>query len=212
MAIKINRVYTRGGDEGQTSLAGGERVAKDHPRVEAYGEVDELNSAIGVVRALLAEAPYKGRAAATGVDGSLAKVQQGLFDIGAELASGGGGDKRGVGASEVEELEAAIDAITEELEPLSSFVLPSGDTATAALHLARAVCRRAERRVVALMDLEEVRPWPLTYLNRLSDLLFVQARWLTKESGQKEILWQHGLEPRHTAKSKTDERKASGKK
>ncbi len=197
MAIRINRVYTRSGDDGKTALVGGDRVAKDDPRIAAYGEVDELNSTVGMVRALLGEPPYKGRAAADRLDSKLAVVQQELFDLGSELATPPESAYEGmitVGKEHTERIESEIDELQEDLEPLRSFVLPGGGTAGATLHLARTVCRRAERTVTALVREKAAGPWTGRYLNRLSDLLFVQSRWIAKKSRKKESLWQHGLE------------------
>lgn len=197
MAIRINRVYTRSGDDGKTALVGGKRVAKDDLRIAAYGEVDELNSTVGMVRALLAEPPYKGRAAAGRLDHMLARVQQELFDLGSELATPPESAYESMavmGKPHTERLETEMDEMQKDLEALRSFVLPGGGTAGATLHLARTVCRRAERTVTALVRKKAAGPWTARYLNRLSDLFFVQSRWIAKKSRKKETLWQHGLE------------------
>ena len=177
------KIYTRGGDEGETSLFGGERVSKDHRRVRAYGDVDELSSAVGV--ALSSIDP-----AWSGVS-VLVAVQHRLFRLGGALADPAG--KAGLvspGAAEVEELEAAIDRLEEGLPPLKSFILPGGSPAGAALHLARAVCRRAERSVVTLAESGEPSPeGAITYLNRLSDYLFVAARAVNRDAGAPEEKW-----------------------
>ncbi len=207
MAIRINRVYTRSGDDGKTALAGGSRVAKDSPRVCAYGDVDELNSVIGVVRAVLAEPPYEGDAAAGSLDGALAVLQQELFDLGAELATPAEAEREGarkMGGDEVTRLESAMDELQDELAPLESFVLPGGGMAGATLHLARTVCRRAERTVTTLVGAGEAGPWTARYLNRLGDLLFVQARWIAAKTGQAETLWKHGLDAGAHAKKNKD--------
>ncbi|HET7711237.1 MAG TPA: cob(I)yrinic acid a,c-diamide adenosyltransferase, partial [Thermoanaerobaculia bacterium] len=159
------KIYTRTGDRGETSLLGGARVRKDHPRIEAYGTVDELNSYIGVVRALWAEGP---------IDEELASIQRDLFEIGAQLASDSA-RFAGVGPERVADLEREIDTMEEKLPPLTAFILPGGSMIAAHLHVARTVCRRAERLVIALAN-EESRP-TVAYLNRLSDYLFVAARF-----------------------------------
>lgn len=166
------KIYTRTGDRGETSLLGGARVPKDHLRVAAYGDVDETNAALGVARAF-ARAPLAKQ---------LAAVQRDLFAIGARLADPRGSvagrrAKTAVTAAQVRRLERTIDAHERRLPPLRSFVLPAGAPAAAMLHLARTVCRRAERSVTALARRENVEPRVLVYLNRLSDLLFVLARF-----------------------------------
>ncbi|MFQ6019302.1 MAG: cob(I)yrinic acid a,c-diamide adenosyltransferase [Dehalococcoidia bacterium] len=185
-------LYTRAGDRGDTSLFGGRRVAKDDLRVEAYGCVDELNSAIGVAVASLRQRR---------VEGLLESIQSRLFDIGAELASGGGVMKGRVKdrakafhlpAARVAELERWIDQYDARLPPLKTFILPSGSAAAAHLHLARTVCRRAERAAVKLASSEEVNPNLLAYLNRLSDLLFALARYVNKADRRRELPWQKG--------------------
>ena len=194
MAIRITRVYTRRGDHGETDLVGGKRVTKDGPRIEAYGTVDELNAAVGVVRAANA-----GRrdAASRELDGILRKLQNELFDLGSELATPAEEFRPGmfrVGDAEVKALEAAMDRCQRDLQPLKSFVLPGGGQVSALLHVARTVCRRAERDVLRLMRVEDVGEWPLAYLNRLSDLLFVLSRWIGRRRGEREFLWERPLE------------------
>lgn len=182
--VRINRVYTRTGDAGTTALGGGQRVPKDSMRIEAYGTVDELNSVIGV-------------AVASGLHASLRTsfftIQQVLFNLGSDLCILEEDKERlpvpRIEARHVEQLEQWIDAWNEELEPLKSFVLPGGDLAAAQLHVARTVCRRAERLVVALARAEPVGSLVVPYLNRLSDLLFVAARYQAKQSGAGDILW-----------------------
>ena len=178
------KIYTKTGDSGETGLFGGPRVEKSDPRVEAYGEVDELNAAIGAARALV-EDPE--------VDAQLAKIQGELFCVGAELATPHGAKARGaippVDAAWTARLEAAMDAWDRELPALAKFVLPGGTRTAAALHLARTVCRRAERHVVALAAEVEVDPVVLAYLNRLSDLLFVAARVANHRARKEEPLW-----------------------
>jgi cob(I)alamin adenosyltransferase len=181
------KIYTRTGDEGETGLFGGPRVRKDAARVEAYGAVDELNAVLGVARAQLDDAALAER---------LQAIQSALFDLGAELATPDVEDRaeRGQVVARVEggavaELEAWIDELESELEPLEYFILPGGDAAAAALHHARTVCRRAERRAVTLAGLEGVSAAALRYLNRLSDLLFVLARVVNHRTGVEEPRW-----------------------
>lgn len=180
------KIYTRTGDLGETGLFGGPRVSKDAPRIEAYGTVDELNSVLGLARA---ESPPPA------LDALLARVQNELFDLGAELASPDPA-RQGTGVlgmRQVAELEQAIDRLETDLPPLKQFVLPGGCRGAACLHLARTVCRRAERRVVGLShtEAERVAPHLLIYLNRLSDFLFVAARWLNAQAGVADVPWQH---------------------
>jgi cob(I)alamin adenosyltransferase len=184
--VRITRVYTRSGDSGSTRLGDMSEVAKTHPRIAAYGDVDELNSVIGLVRAT--ELPSAAQAV-------LSRVQNELFDVGADLAVPGvGGDRLRVTNAQVDALERDCDAFNEPLANLESFVLPAGSPAAASLHHARTVCRRAERSVVALSDLEakQVNPVAIRYLNRLSDLLFVMARAANHDSGDGDVLWQPG--------------------
>lgn len=175
------KIYTRGGDRGETSLFGGARVPKDDLRIEAYGTVDELSSFLGVVRA--ADPPA---AVAT----EIALVQHDLFEIGAHLASPGTSRFTGVDPSRIEALERSIDTFEAALPPLTSFILPGGSTAAAHLHVARTVCRRAERRVVSLRAEDAASVSTVTYLNRLSDWLFVAARFANHEAGAAEVKWE----------------------
>jgi cob(I)alamin adenosyltransferase len=198
MVIRINRVYTRTGDDGRTALVGGERVSKTAPRIASYGEVDELNSVLGMVRAELERGEYEGNEDAARLDATLAFLQQELFDLGSELATPPSAAYPGmirITEENVKRIEAFIDELQPDLEPLQSFVLPGGGPAGATLHLARTVCRRAERTVSALVEAGAVEPWAARYLNRLSDLLFVQSRWIAAKSGKEETLWRKGLEP-----------------
>ncbi|HWC77149.1 MAG TPA: cob(I)yrinic acid a,c-diamide adenosyltransferase [Blastocatellia bacterium] len=165
--MRISKVYTRGGDGGETSLVGGERVSKASRRVDAYGDVDELNSVIGLARAHLTDSE---------IDDLLARIQNELFTVGGDLASPSGVEVPRVDQLFVTRLEEAADHYLAQLEPLREFVLPGGSIAGATLHLARTVARRAERKVVALSEAEEITPDALVYLNRLSDLLFILAR------------------------------------
>lgn len=194
MAIRITRVYTRVGDDGLTALVGGRRVPKDDLRIEAYGTVDELNSVLGLARVFNAEA--EANPARDRLDGIFRILQNELFDLGSELATPPDAHYEGmfrVGDAEVEALEKMIDACQEDLEPLSSFILPGGGRVGAFLHQARTVCRRAERLVFQLCREEELGSGPLRYLNRLSDLFFVLSRWASKQTGEPEFLWERGL-------------------
>jgi cob(I)alamin adenosyltransferase len=180
------KIYTRTGDLGDTGLFGGGRVPKDHPRVSAYGDVDELNAAIGVARA----ADPLPR-----IDDLLLPIQRDLFAIGALLATPNREKmaqhlaKAQLDADRVIQLEHAIDACERDLEPLKAFVLPGGTQKAAALHVARTVCRRAEREIVRLQRKEEIPQIVITYLNRLSDLLFVFARLSNRLGGAGEVTW-----------------------
>ena len=169
------KIYTKTGDRGETSLFGGTRVAKNDPRIEAYGTIDELNSFAGVARASWPSSP---------IDAQLARIQSDLFDIGAHLASPNSTRFTGADPSRIGELESAIDAMESELPPLRNFILPGGCAAAAHLHVARTVCRRAERLVVALHDEASI-----VYLNRLSDYLFVAARYANLEHGVDDVAW-----------------------
>ncbi len=194
MAIRINRVYTRSGDDGKTALVDGSRVPKDSPRVACYGAIDELNSVLGLARSFNAE--KSGEAFANKLEGILQRLQNELFDLGSELATPPAGKYDGmfkVSAADVTALEEIIDDCQKDLTPLESFVLPGGDRVCSFLHLARTVCRRAERDILGLAREEEVGAFVLPYVNRLSDLLFVLARWVTVQAGREEILWDRGL-------------------
>ena len=179
------KIYTRTGDEGTTGLFGGGRVPKTHPRVEAYGDVDELNAAIGFARAI---EPMPR------VDEVLVPLQRDLFAIGALLATPDRDkmkrqlEKASIDDRRVTEMEHAIDDGDRELEPLKAFIIPGGSAKAAALHVARTVCRRAERRVIALVD-EEIPPIVVIYLNRMSDLLFTLARVANRRAGTGEVTW-----------------------
>ena len=172
--MRISKVYTRTGDSGETSLVGGARVSKASPRVEAYGDVDELNSLIGVARALGDDKE---------IDEALALIQNDLFTVGGDLASPQEIAVPRVAESFVTTLEELSDRFLKELEPLTEFILPGGCEAGATLHLARTVARRAERRVVALAEIEEINSETVVYLNRLSDLLFILARAVNRRAG-----------------------------
>ena len=191
--VKLTRIYTRGGDKGETSLGRGERVAKHDPRVEAYGTVDELNSVIGLVRAA-ADRTLKNDTHRAHVDDMLKRIQNDLFDLGADLCTveaKQGSEALRIVATQTERLEHEIDAMNAELQPLTSFVLPGGSEASAWLHLARTVARRAERRMTALAAEQPVNPEAVRYVNRLSDHLFVLARRLN-DNGAADVLWVPG--------------------
>jgi cob(I)alamin adenosyltransferase len=179
MGHRLSKITTRTGDAGETGLGDGKRVPKDHPRVAALGEVDELNSALGLV--LAEEIPQEIRAA-------LGEVQQDLLDLGGELSIPG---HSLVKAERVAALEERLAAWNKDLEPLKEFILPGGSRAAAAAHLARTVCRRAERSVVALARKEAVSEPARRYLNRLSDLLFVAGRALNRAAGVGDVQWRH---------------------
>ena len=195
MPIRITRVYTRSGDKGDTGLVGGKRVPKDSLRIEAYGTVDELNSIVGLARVFNMEAAAG--AARDRLEDILKQLQNELFDLGSELATPPEAAYDGmfrVGAEQVTALERLMDACQKDLEPLNSFILPGGGRVSAFLHQCRTVCRRAERIVLRLGREEDIGPWPLRYLNRLSDLFFVLSRWISKQSGEREYLWERGLQ------------------
>jgi cob(I)alamin adenosyltransferase len=180
MGHRLSKIYTRTGDDGTTGLGDGARTDKDNPRVEAFGAVDELNSALGLLAThALPEAMQR----------EITGIQHNLFDIGAELCVPG---HSVIVDKQVEHLEQYLDALNADLGPLKEFILPGGAPAAAVCHLTRAVCRRAERRVVTLTREEPVNPAGLRYLNRLSDLLFVMARSLNRTAGVGDVLWQRG--------------------
>ena len=193
--VYISKVYTKFGDAGDTMLASGDTVGKDTARVEAYGEVDELNAVLGLMRVELARTSTADAGQAEFVatlDASLGRIQQELFDLGAELATPGaarGEARLKVEDTDVTRLERELDALNDHLAPLRSFILPGGGPLGAWAHLARTVCRRAERRVVALAHGEPVRPEALRYINRLSDYFFVVARAAAQRFGVPEVLW-----------------------
>ena len=179
MGNRLSKIYTRTGDDGSTGLGDGTRVAKDSARVAAYGTVDELNSALGVV--LACELPEPVREC-------LVSVQHQLFDLGGELCIPG---HAAIVDADIDRLERQLDGFNADLPPLKEFILPGGGLAAAHCHLARTIARRAERMLVTLSHHDSVRPQAVRYLNRLSDLLFVIARVLARSSGHGEVLWQH---------------------
>ncbi|RAL20721.1 cob(I)yrinic acid a,c-diamide adenosyltransferase [Lujinxingia litoralis] len=189
--IAINRVYTRKGDAGTTRLVGGQKVMKSAARIETYGTVDELNAVVGAARQTIAEV-YAGQPGFEGLSGQLFKVQHQLFNLGSVLATlpeDVGPMMPRVDADDVAELEALIDQYNQDCPPLRSFVLPGGTRLNVELHLARTVCRRAERLAVGLGESEEVDPQAIAYLNRLSDAFFVWSRWASIAAGSDEVLW-----------------------
>jgi len=195
MVVRITRVYTRTGDDGSTALVGGKRVAKDSPRIDAYGTIDELNSVVGLARVFNEESREAGEAHQF-LDEVLCRIQDELFDVGSELATPPEFYREGmyrVGADEVKRLEKIMDRCQKDLTPLNSFVLPGGGRIGAYLHQCRTVCRRAEREILRLSRSEPVNRTLIRYVNRLSDLFFVLSRWISKQTGEPEYLWQRGL-------------------
>lgn len=184
MGNRLSKIYTRTGDEGTTGLGDGERITKDSLRVGVMGDVDELNCAVGMT--LVPEIRDEIRA-------TLSEVQHKLFDLGGELCMPG---YAAISAEDVTWLEQELDHYNEALPPLKEFILPGGGPAAAACHLARAICRRAERHLVALGREEEISPQARAYLNRLSDLLFVLCRVLARDEGGSEIMWRHDRQRR----------------
>lgn len=185
-------MYTKTGDKGTTRLAGGQEVSKDHLRLEAYGTIDELNSVMGMVRAFNEEHRKKFPASEK-LEQALRKIQNVLFDVGSLLATAPGQTFPGMPIlteETVVALEQVIDRCQEELEPLKEFILPGGGKVASILHQARTVCRRAERLCVKLSKEDQVDPLIIKYVNRLSDALFVLARWISKKQGEPEYLWE----------------------
>jgi cob(I)alamin adenosyltransferase len=187
VTVNLTRIYTRLGDDGRTHLGDMSRVEKTHPRIEAYGTVDELNAQIGVARAL-PELPAR-------YDEWLARIQNDLFDVGADVSVPAGGERESerlrFAPAQTRWLESICDDVNATLEPLKSFVLPAGSPLAAQLHVCRTVCRGAERRMIALAAAEEIGDEPVRYLNRLSDLLFILARAANAEAGG-DVLWEPG--------------------
>jgi len=189
--VVLNKIYTRTGDDGTTALGSGQRIRKDSARVAAYGTIDETNAAIGMARVHIAESHPE-------LDAMLARIQNDLFDLGAELSVPATGEEQKtprleITAAQVKRLENEIDRLNAELQPLRSFVLPGGSPGAAALHMARTICRRAERLMVSLAadPNETVSPVALQYVNRLSDLLFVASRYVN-DRGRSDVLWVPG--------------------
>lgn len=182
MGNRLTKISTRTGDDGTTGLGDGSRTGKDDPRIEAIGAIDELNSALGLL--LSYELPGN-------MQERLSRVQHSLFDAGGELCLPGQPVRVVIGAEQTGELEAALQELNADLPPLREFILPGGSRAAAVCHLARTICRRAERRLVSLARVEPVNPAGIMYLNRLSDLLFVMARQLNKLAGKPDVFWRH---------------------
>jgi cob(I)alamin adenosyltransferase len=182
MGNRLTKICTRTGDNGTTGLGDGSRTDKDDPRIEAIGAIDECNSALGLL--LSHELPLA-------LQQRLSRVQHGLFDVGGELCLPGLPARQVLGTEQIEELEAAIEELNADLPPLKEFILPGGAPAAAVCHLARTICRRAERRLVSLAKVEDVNPVGIIYLNRLSDLLFVVARQLNRLAGKPDVYWRH---------------------
>lgn len=191
MGFRLSKIYTRTGDKGETGLADGRRVGKDHPRIEAIGELDTLNSQLGLLLAELAEGQARWPGLAELIE-VLAPCQHRLFDLGGELAMP---EYQALDDAETARLEAAVDRWNDELGPLKEFILPGGSRLVALAHLCRSLARTAERRCQTLNAREAVRPACLAYLNRLSDLLFVAARLIARRQGVDEVLWRAARAP-----------------
>jgi len=207
MAIRLTRIYTRSGDRGLTALVGGARVAKESARLEAYGTIDELNSIVGIVRSYLPAYKRRFGKEYKWYSESLRRIQNELFDVGSELATPPPAEYAGmhkIGAAETKMLEEEMDRMQLELKPLNSFTLPGGGMLNAFLHQARTVCRRAERVCWSLRRVEPINDHLMAYVNRLSDHLFVQSRWVAKRLKEPEFLWDRGLriDPRASVKAK----------
>ena len=196
MAIRLTKIYTRSGDQGLTALVGGGRVPKESGRIDAYGTIDELNAIVGIVRTLLPEYEKRLGGEYAWYSEMLRRIQNELFDVGGELATPPDAEYEGMhkmGEAEVSVLEEEMDRMQAELQPLNSFTLPGGGKLNAFLHQARTVCRRAERVCWALKREEPINDELLKYVNRLSDHLFVQSRWVAKRLDEPEFLWDRGL-------------------
>ena len=203
--VALNRIYTKGGDKGETALAGGQRVPKDSARIEAYGTVDELNAFVGLACVTCVEETARALRIGKLVD-ILRRVQHELFNLGSQLSTLPQDlhpKQARITSTEIEQLEREIDAMNAELPGLKSFVLPGGTRLNAELHVARTICRRAERLTVALARTEETPPETVQYLNRLSDALFVWSRWASHIMGVPEVLW----EPNRAASGQKDSAK-----
>ncbi len=215
MGMQINRVYTRAGDDGKTALLGGKRVRKDHARIEAFGCLDELNATLGLTRAALESETKLSPRLRRSMDADLRTAQNRLFDAGSVLAAPDGKAWEGMplpGTEDCAALEASMDAMNRSLMPLKSFVLPGGSPVNAWLHLCRTVCRRAERRVVALARKEIVPADVVRYLNRLSDWFFTAARFVSAKTGTPETLWEFPLAKDENGKSPRKGTKRNKKK
>jgi cob(I)alamin adenosyltransferase len=196
MAIRLTRIYTRTGDKGLTALVGGKRVPKESGRLEAYGTIDELNSIVGIVRTYMPNYTQKFGDDFTWYSEMLRRIQNELFDVGSELATPDDAEYEGMhrmGEGEIKQLEQEMDRMQKDLQPLNSFTLPGGGVLNAFLHQARTVCRRAERVCWVLRREEPINERLMAYVNRLSDHLFVQSRWVAKRLEEPEYLWDRGL-------------------
>jgi cob(I)alamin adenosyltransferase len=182
MGNRLTKICTRTGDNGTTGLGDGSRTSKDDPRIEAIGAIDELNSALGLL--LSHEIPEN-------LQDRLSRVQHCLFDVGGELCLPGQPARHVISSEQIGELEDALEELNANLPPLREFILPGGSPEAAACHLARTICRRAERRLVSLGKIEDLNPAGIMYLNRLSDLLFVMARQLNRLAGKTDVYWRH---------------------
>ena len=198
----VLKIYTKTGDNGETSLYGGKKVRKDNIRVTAYGDVDETNAAIGIARSYIQEGSSGSRETLNFIDSALETVQNKLFAIGAVL-SGSEDPNFAVKDSDIEYLERCIDHIDEQVQPIKAFILPFGTDLSARLHLARTVARRAERNIVSLAAAEKVDPNLLAYANRLSDFLFTLARSANKAQGVPDTLWKKDHQPKITPQTQT---------
>ena len=189
---RLTKIYTKTGDKGQTGLVGGQRVSKDDLRIECYGTVDELSSCIGIVRSMVCELPVQNAVRKEG-EPLLKKIQNELFVVGGDLATLIQ-DRHPkmvlIGQGQITDLERLIDKWNKEMPPLADFILPGGGQTASFLHLARTVCRRAERLCVTLSQKSELNPLLIPYLNRLSDALFVLARWVSRRSNEPEFIWE----------------------
>ena len=189
---RLTKIYTKTGDKGETGLTGGQRVPKDDLRIECYGTVDELSSCLGIVRSLVCELPAEGIVRRK-VELLLTKIQNELFDVGGDLATlikDRHPKMALIGQDQITYLEGCMDKWNEEMPPLADFILPGGGQIASFVHLARTVCRRAERLCVALARKSEINPLIVPYLNRLSDALFVLARWVSRQNKEPEIIWE----------------------
>jgi cob(I)alamin adenosyltransferase len=196
MAIRLTRIYTRTGDKGLTALVGGKRMPKESGRLEAYGTIDELNSIVGIVRTYVPNYREKFGDDFKWYSEMLRRIQNELFDVGSELATPDDAAYEGMhrmGEGEVKRLEQEMDRMQKDLQPLNSFTLPGGGVLNAFLHQARTVCRRAERVCWVLQREEPINDRLMAYVNRLSDHLFVQSRWVAKRLVEPEYLWDRGL-------------------
>jgi cob(I)alamin adenosyltransferase len=212
MAIRLTKIYTRTGDKGLTALVGGKRVPKESGRLEAYGTIDELNAIVGIVRTYVPQYQSKFGADYTWYSEMLRRIQNELFDVGSELATPDEAEYEGMhrmSEGEVKLLEQEMDRMQKDLQPLNSFTLPGGGVLNAFLHQARTVCRRAERVCWILQREEPLNASLMTYINRLSDHLFVQSRWVAKRLDEPEYLWDRGLRIDSRA-ARAAQRKVSG--